>query len=63
MSSVLQDILGTEGNSDDDENEEEEIVLAKASLSFRNESYMEDNDDLGAGDLGLGDVDMTEFDT
>ena len=51
----LQDILGTEGASEDDENEDEEIELARASLSFRNDSYMEDmNDDL-AGDLGLGD--------
>ena len=53
----LQDILGTEGASEDDENEDEEIELARASLSFHSMTVTgtEDmNDDL-AGDLGLGD--------
>ena len=61
----LQDILGTEGASEDEENEDEEIELARASLSFRNDSYMEDMSDDLAGDLGLGDreVEMSEFDS
>lgn len=48
-----------------DEEEEDEIQLARASLSFRNDNYMnvEDNDDIGAGDLGLGDVEMSEIDS